>query len=242
MTGEAKLYWILERGRPAPSLNAWSVLSPAELGKWEGMHILKRASEWLYGRWTAKHLLTSHGLPWEGKPFPSITISNAEEGAPLVAKTDIPGCLSISHRAEMAVAAFYTGDDRQVGIDLELIEPREDSFIHDWFTADEAAYAFSLEGDQRWTWVTMAWSAKEAVLKAWQKGLRLDTRSVELLPGEGGEEEDSWMRLVYRSNQPGFPMCWLGWQRLGDYVLTLAYTLLSGELEEGEVEISRVGR
>ena len=242
MTGEGKLYWILERGRPAPSLNAGNVLSPAEMGKWEGMHILKRASEWLYGRWTAKYLITSPGLPWEGRPLTSITISNAEEGAPLVAKTDIPGCLSISHRAEMAVAAFYTGDDRQVGIDLELIEPREDSFIHDWFTADESAYAFSLEGDERWAWVTMAWSAKEAVLKAWQKGLRLDTRGVELLPDKGGEIEHGWTRLAYRSNQRGFPMCWLGWQRLGDYVLSLAYTLLSSELEGGKVEISRVGK
>lgn len=235
MTGV--IFWIIgERGRSAPSLSS-EILSLIERPKWARMHIPKRADEWLFGRWTAKRLLTSPGLPWEGRAFDSLTIENAPEGAPYVTETDVPGCISLSHRAELAAAAYFDQSDCAVGIDLELIESRAENFIRDFFTEMEIQHAFSLEGEARDEWVTLAWSAKEAVLKAWQKGLRVDTRAVEILPGESPPGPSGWTPLAYRSNREDFPNCWLGWRRVGDYVLTLAYTLT----ENGsEVEIRQV--
>ena len=236
MNGE--IFWIIgEGGRIAPSL-ILEALSPLERPKWERMHIPKRADEWLLGRWTAKKLLTSPGLPWEGQSFDSLTIENAPEGAPYVAGTDVPGCISLSHRAEMAAAAYFDLAGCAVGIDLELVEPRAENFIQDFFTETETEYALNLKGEARDEWVTLAWSAKEAVLKAWQKGLRVDTRAVELIPGEGQPGQNGWTHLSYRSNREDFPACWLGWRRVEGYILTLAYTL---DKIEGEVEIRQVG-
>jgi len=232
-----EIFWIIgEGGRIAPSLLS-EALSPLERPKWERMHVPKRAKEWLLGRWTAKRLLTSPGLPWEGQPFNDLTIENAPEGAPYVANSDVPGCISLSHRAEMAAAAYFDRAGCAVGIDLELIEPRAENFIRDFFTETEADYALSLEGQVRDQWVTLAWSAKEAVLKAWQKGLRVDTRAVELIPGVEQTGQKGWARLSYRSNRDDFPACWLGWRRIERYVLTLAYTLAENG---GEAKIQQV--
>jgi phosphopantetheine--protein transferase-like protein len=137
----------------------------------------------------------------------------------------------------MAAAAYFDRAGCAVGIDLELVEPRAENFIQDFFTKSEAEYALNLEGEARNEWVTLAWSAKEAVLKAWQKGLRVDTRAIELILGERQPGQNGWTRLDYRSNRKDFPACWLGWRRIEDYVLTLAYTLAD---KEGEVEIRQV--
>ena len=64
----------------------------------------------------------------------------------------------------------------QLGCDLELIEPRDASFVAGYFTGEEEELiSCSLAEDQP-SLVTLLWSAKESTLKALREGLRLDTR------------------------------------------------------------------
>ena len=64
-----------------------------------------------------------------------------------------------------------------MGCDVELVEPRSEAFISDYFTSEEQACIQATTVD-RSQLVALLWSAKESVLKALHEGLRLDTRSV----------------------------------------------------------------
>ena len=196
------------------------------------MKIPKRQLEWQHGRFASKQLLTAPGLPFHKIPFSKIHIANKAEGAPFIAAPQDIGSLSISHRDTLAVAAYTQSNKFQIGIDLEKIEPRSWSFIDDFFTAKEAAHVRTLPESLIDLWVTVVWSAKEAVLKAWQKGLRLDTRRVEILPENLTERTgsfDDWMPLKFRANITGFPDCWLFWQQRERHILTFAGTKMSGD-------------
>ncbi len=219
-----------------PSLidSAARILYPSELEKWRQMAVAKRRDEWLHGRWTAKRLLTAPGMPWEGVPFTALAIENAPEGAPYVRGAQSAGCLSITHSRGMAACAFLPGEAGTVGIDLEWVEPREEVFIRDFFTANEAELALSLEGEARDLLVTLIWNAKEAVLKAWQKGLRLDSRAIEIVAEGVGRGED-WEQLKYQARVEGFPHCRLFWRREGVFVLTLAAAFSGDELTAGSI-------
>ncbi len=73
-----------------------------------------------------------------------------------------------------------------LGIDLEIIEPRTNAFVADFFTPAKWAYVDALnEVDRRHEAANLIWSAKEAALKVQQVGLWVDTRTVEVLAGRG---------------------------------------------------------
>lgn len=230
-----QVYWHISEAGNLPGLGAFSpenVLHAEEYKRWQGMKIEKRANEWLHGRLAAKQLLTSPDLPLHGTQANQIHIANHPEGAPYIALPQIPGNLSISHRDKLAAAAYTQSSFKQVGIDLEKIEPRAWSFIEDFFTQDEADHTRSLSKQDIDLWATLVWSAKEAVLKVWQKGLRLDTRSVEIMPTilDGlRSSQTGWQPLEWQAHLDGFPNCWLCWQRWGEYIITLA-----GEIKKGD--------
>ena len=243
MTGE--IFWVVQTiesegtsAVPQPE----EVFSDEELTRYREMHVPKRAQEWLLGRWTSKCLLTAPGMPLEGTDLTEITIDNLPEGAPVIKNPTVPGGLSLSHRRTLAACAYTPDEMRRVGIDLEWIEPRERSFVEDFFTFNEAAHTYTLPHALRPVWVTLVWSAKEAVLKAWRKGLRLDTRKVEIsavMEEEFLEFRQGWQPLEWTSHVEGYPDCWLGWRQWGSYILTLAYTL---EEEGNPAEIVRPRR
>jgi 4'-phosphopantetheinyl transferase len=99
------------------------------------------------------------------------------------------------------------------------VEPRSDAFIRDYLTAREADLVMSHPaGAERHVAANLAWSAKESALKVLRTGLRRDTRSVEIAYGTG--KCRGWTELAAtvdgRQISPGW------WQRLGDFVLTVA--------------------
>ena len=219
------------------------IFSENELARCNKMKIEKRKKEWVLGRMTAKTLLSSDGLPYAGQSMSSILIDNQPEGAPYLPNAIVAGSLSISHREDIAVAAYTSLQSTHLGIDLEKIEPREMSFVEDFFTEAEADYTMQLTGEAQTVWVTLVWSAKEAVLKAWQKGLRLDTRSIEIHPIDPNlliTKPPTWQPMRWQANIAGYPRCWLGWQRLNDFILTLAYTTLEAKNPADSLEIHRV--
>lgn len=238
------IYWILE-GAPISfkDLRAEEILSPQELGRWKAMRFEKRRDEFLLGRYTAKRLLASPQLPWANASFQSLEILNESDGAPYLNDPAIQGSLSISHRVGTAAAAYSLNKDHQVGIDLELIERRAWSFVEDFFTPEEARFARSLPEHTREIAVTLIWSAKEAILKAWRKGLRLDTRIVEIQPLEQ-EEIDlldcNWVRMRAEVQDSDLLPCEVFGRVLGDTLLTLAYTNTQPKKLPAQIELTQV--
>jgi acyl transferase domain-containing protein/phosphopantetheinyl transferase (holo-ACP synthase) len=109
---------------------------------------------WLLGRMAAKDAVRFHhwnagvGLIWPAE----IVISNDDSGKPLVNGLQ----LSIAHKDGIAVALVGT---QPVGVDLEKIEPRAESFLAVAFTQAERMLG---DGDEHWA---RLWAAKEAVAK-----------------------------------------------------------------------------
>ena len=102
--------------------------------------------------------------------------------------------VSISHRSGAAICAVaMSGVD--LGCDQEVIEPRSEAFVADYFTEDEQALVARVCEADRSRLVTLLWSAKESALKALREGLRLDTRSVDVSPVDGAFDLNGWRPL-----------------------------------------------
>ena len=157
---------------------------------------MKRRSDWLIGRWTAKHLIQSYIERQTGvQPLlHSLTVMNDPDGAPRVIADcrlqiadydlDLQSAicnlqLSISHCDGHAFCALSDTDGMQIGVDIERIEPRAAEFAEDYFTAHELDQLRAAPPESRDTLVTLIWSAKEAALKALRLGLTVDTRKIE---------------------------------------------------------------
>jgi 4'-phosphopantetheinyl transferase len=125
----------------------------------------------------------------------------------------------MTDRADWAVCVVGPAD-LALGCDLELVEPRSDAFVLDWFTpVEQDLVAAAGPGDQRDLLANLVWSAKESALKVLQTGLRRDTRSVEVHVAEiAGRER--WARLVVEAEEGTAMPGW--WRRYGDFVLTFA--------------------
>ena len=230
------IYWMLIDSLNT-ALEASDFLSPSELQKFSAFRFPKRRKEWLLGRWTAKTLV--HSIPsYRHYSLDQIEIRNAPEGAPylrLPERTAPAECLTISHSENFALCALTTGLDLHVGIDLEKIEARTETFVLDYFTPLERQLVETFPAASRATAVTLIWSAKESMLKALGVGLRQDTRSVEvhgldgLLPNS--EVYGEW-QMIQVGEQPASQRIWAAWwQRRGPFVLTLAgYAATSSEI------------
>jgi phosphopantetheinyl transferase/NAD(P)-dependent dehydrogenase (short-subunit alcohol dehydrogenase family)/acyl carrier protein len=155
--------------------NQEGLLSPEEMSALGERGNLKRISERVAGRVAAKRAIVA----LRGATPEEIHIHNLESGAPVVRIADQPGpMLSISHSHGHAVAVVR--EKGPVGVDLEAILPRDRSFVEEWFSDQEQ----DLVGNDPHL-QTLAWSAKEAVLKVLGKGMALNPREVSLVRVEG---------------------------------------------------------
>jgi phosphopantetheinyl transferase len=106
-----------------------------------------------------------------GPIFPGeLSVTNDAEGRPRV---DGPGAdgvsISLAHTEAAGVAIVGSGEP--VGIDVEAIAPRPESFESTVLTADERSLLGALLAEDRERWLTAAWCAKEAAAKAAGTGL-----------------------------------------------------------------------
>jgi phosphopantetheine--protein transferase-like protein len=85
--------------------------------------------------------------------------------------------LSISHSNGYAVAVASW--KQAIGVDLEEVVERSQPFLEEWFRPMEKALVGSDPLRQN-----LAWSAKEAVLKALGEGMALSPRDVELISSD----------------------------------------------------------
>jgi 4'-phosphopantetheinyl transferase len=232
------VYWLEQTEADLPAENDW--LSASEVTRLSGMRFAKRHADWRLGRWTAKCALAAYlGLHSHPPELADIDIRPAPSGAPEVFIANQPAgiAISLSHRAGVAACAV-TLSGADLGCDLEIMEPRSDAFIADYFATEEQQLIQRTSAADRSQLLALLWSAKESALKALRTGLRLDTRSVIVSPAtlSGQGNEDGCARdpaLAFQSSyglnswQPLQAVCEGGqvfhgwWQHTGDLLRSM---------------------
>ncbi|MGA3053676.1 MAG: 4'-phosphopantetheinyl transferase superfamily protein [Candidatus Korobacteraceae bacterium] len=230
------VFWLEQAEADLPSQNDW--LSASERLRLDGMRFAKRHADWRLGRWTAKRALAAYlHLPSHSRDLAGIEIRSAPSGAPEVFIANQPAgvAISLSHRAGVAACAV-TLSGAELGCDLEIVEPRSDAFLADYFVTEEQALIERTSAAERSRLLALLWSGKESALKALRAGLRLDTRSVTVRPvapalhGDGHAQApalaalasygpESWqpLQVVYEGGQIFHG--W--WQNTGDLLRTM---------------------
>jgi 4'-phosphopantetheinyl transferase len=206
-----------------PAGDAW--LAPPERVVAARLRREPRRRDWRLGRWVAKQAVAALlGLPGGGPEACEIEVRAAADGAPelLVAGCPVDLAISISHRADVGLCALGDGAGA-IGCDLELVEPRSEAMIADFYTRAECDRVLAADGPERERIAALLWSAKESALKVLREGLRRDTRSVEVVLPDAPKEygrHGRWHPLAVRCHETGrlFP----GWWRtLGGLVATV---------------------
>lgn len=231
MTGPACSYWLEQTESDVPVGNQW--LSAGERSHLSGLLFAKRREDWRLGRWTAKRAVASClNLPIDSGSLEDVEIRALPSGAPAVFLSERPANvnMSLSHRSGRAFCVVaLTGSS--VGCDLEVVEPREYSFVTDFFTANEQQLVERASPDQRPLLVTLVWSAKESALKVLKVGLRLDTAFLDVsciestsAHGQVARQDDAaiWSPLSVRSRSGQIFRGW--WRCVNDMVRTVVFS------------------
>ena len=223
-----KVHWLEQTEADLPANQEW--LSASEVACLNSLRVPKRRRDWQLGRWTAKRALSVYlNTPGDLQSLSHIEIRPAPSGVPeaFVGSQPAPASLSLSHSngtALCTIAPFGAA----LGCDLELVAPRSDAFVADYFTAEEQALIAQAYAAERSRLITLLWSAKESALKALHEGLRQDTRSVTVTLLESAvtsiAEEASSARSVWQELE----VCHVDgavfhgwWQQRGDLLRTL---------------------
>ena len=203
------VYWLEQSGADLPEQNDW--LSASETARLSAMRFEKRRADWRLGRWTAKRALAAClDLSADFRSLAEMEIRPASSGAPEVflagQRADVT--ISLSHSAGIAICAVAVSG-AELGCDLEVVEPRSDTFVADYFTVEEQELIRLVNPADQSRLVTLLWSSKESALKALGEGLRLDTRcvGVDLAPRPPGTDEhwdDPALTLQPSSGSPGW--------------------------------------
>jgi 4'-phosphopantetheinyl transferase len=215
-----RVRWLARGMHEVPGTSEW--LSADEAARLESLRFAKRRTEIRLARWTAKHAI-AHTLDLDRDlaTLAGIGVRPAPTGAPVavIGERDAPISVSMTDRADWAVCVVAPRT-LAVGCDLELVEPRTDGFVRDWFTpAERDLIAATPPGEPRDVLANLVWSAKESALKVLQTGLRRDTRSVEVtLHDHDGDRR--WCRLTVEAEEGTVFAGW--WRRYGFFVLTVA--------------------
>lgn len=219
-------HWLAASEAQVPEGTAW--LGPWERERLARMRYTKRRIEFLTSRHAAKlAVLRATGRP-DGR-LSDVEIRHRPGGAPMALLDGVEPDLSISMTDRSGWAAcLTTSAPVAVGVDLEVVEPRSEAFVRDYFTAAEQRLVNAVgHGQGADLTANLVWSAKESALKVLRVGLRRDTRSVEVRfachpadtpadPSAGG----GWRPLsVHAAEGRVFPG-W--WHRFGDFLLTVA--------------------
>lgn len=221
MNPDYTVFWSMQNFASIPEDVDW--LSLPEQNRYQQFRFPKRQNEWLLGRWTAKNLLSNLMKNVENPSSKEFSIQNEDSGAPYAMWNDqrLSGSLSISHRGENAVAAFCFNPDIKIGIDLEEVEAKSHAFVEDYFTELEASVVLALPIQEQALAASLLWSGREAIVKALQIGLRIDTRQIALnLPALNSHE--NWQPVEIRRCATEGINLKLFWQKLNHTLVTLA--------------------
>ena len=184
----------------------------------DGLGVAKRRVEWIAGRVAARRALVAAGAP---RTLDVLPAAGARDGAPAALDAlgrVAPLALSISHAAGWAVAAASA--TVRVGVDVEAVERRHPSFAAEAFAPGEldawaAALGLPIDGAQL---ETLAWCAKEALLKLAGSGLRaalpaMVPRALEITGCDGALDTAELGRCQFRfelSRRRAMVVAWIG--------------------------------
>jgi len=210
-------------------------------GAWERSHLSslrfpKRRADWRLGRWTAKHAVADYlKLPHDPGILATIQIRPAASGAPEVLIEEAPGDVSISLSHRGGIAACAVGEaDAMLGCDVEVVEPRSDAFVADYFTPEEQALMRQAPVPIRFALIALIWSAKESALKALRTGLRSDTRCVSVTLDDSCLAGLNHNQLPVHENFFAVPRAGVIWRPLrvsyGEEQVFCGWWFCSGEL------------
>jgi phosphopantetheinyl transferase len=182
-------------------------LAPPERATLARLSVGKRRRDWLAGRVAAKELVRRrHGISGEDALRRIEIVVQREgphKGKPSYRIDELPGPfdLSISHSGDRAVAALASTPQECIGIDIEQIEARGESFEALALSSAERELVAQLDREERSVAVTQRWVLKEALSKALGTGLRLrfERVTVHIADGETGREasvrfDAPWLR------------------------------------------------
>jgi 4'-phosphopantetheinyl transferase len=189
------VYWLEQTRADVPESDDW--LGVNEVLFLNALRFANRRGDWRLGRWTAKSALSCClGLSELYSDLARMEVRASPSGAPQAFFCDVsaPLTISLSHRNHRGLCAV-AHSSVELGCDLEVIEPRSDAFVEDYFTTGEQAFIAAQPTTDRPAVVALLWSAKESALKALHEGLRLDTRSVTIDPMDLSFESDHWRPL-----------------------------------------------
>lgn len=144
------------------------------------LRVDKRRTDFVAGRVAIKRAARRLGLPGRPSEIAVLPDQGYRAGAPVLFDRERlrrREPVSISHAAGFAYAAAATRG--RLGLDVERIEPREASFAEGAFAPGEVARWAAALGRSRGEApiVTIAWCAKEALLKLAGVGLRAPLES-----------------------------------------------------------------
>ena len=200
----SRLLWLACGEDEPPHSDGW--MSERDRLRLASMRYAKRHDEARLSRWTAQRAVAlAAGLPDTAEAAGRIDVGNHPGGAPY-ARVPSGETMSMSStdRAGWAVTTVRSGS-HAIGCDLELVEPRSEAFIRDYFTPAEQTRLEEFDERPDVT-ANLIWSAKESALKVLKTGLRRDTRTVDVtVRGDG----DGWCPLeVVVDEQRTFPGWW----------------------------------
>ena len=162
-----------------------SWLAPAEAVYARGLAVPRRRAAWLAGRLAAKTAIAT--LAPRATPPERTEILPAAGGEPVVrgafSESGSPIDVSIAHSHGLAAAvAFERRRTGAMGIDIEGRGQSIDDALVDFAFSIEEAAAIGTPADEegRQLCLLRFWTAKEAVLKAVRRGLRLPLSAVRL--------------------------------------------------------------
>lgn len=146
-----------------------ALLDPQERARYQAFGSAARRRSFVAGRTALKTLVAHH----TGAAPGAVCIHVAKDGS-----LHIPGPLhvSLAHSGNWAVAALAPVP---VGIDLEQIQPRDAAVARFLFAPEDRHTLHALPGTDSERLV-LAWTLKEAVLKARRSGFRCSPKSIHL--------------------------------------------------------------
>src|SRR5580693_3633624 len=145
-----------------------------------------------------QHLAGRYLLPFLFPDFPVGEIVIADTRKPFLQSETYH--FSISHCGQFAAAIVST--ERRVGIDVEYIRPRIQGISHKFLAEEESFFLKGLNNSRYLEFLTLIWSAKEAIYK-WHGLGEIDFKENIQLGGAISFQENEFLELPFFFSKGG---------------------------------------
>jgi phosphopantetheinyl transferase len=199
------------------------IFGPSELAELNRLKVQPRINEWRASRLAAKLLIREVIPDLNNLPLSSVRVQKEPSGLPYLFVENsgrIPGSFSLSHSQGFVLIAFCAEISR-LGVDLEFVEPRSETFAWDYFTQSECSLIQSHSTSHYPLLENLLWSAKESILKAAGLGLNQDTRKVQITGFGDPEAYKDWQLMEFDSPDLPFVDPRLFWRVESCFVQTV---------------------